>query len=86
MCYTGNCPYESYPHGRNEGCVCRKPRGEECYLEQDDNEDENEEINIYDENDDEDIKDDINGISENNIDEFDRELYEDDDEIDDEDD
>ena len=29
MCYCG-CSFEAYPHGPNEGCVCRKPRGYPC--------------------------------------------------------
>ena len=37
MCYI-NCPYESYPSGRNESCVCKKPKYEKCLLETEENE------------------------------------------------
>lgn len=43
MCYMG-CSWESYPRGPNEGCVCRLPRGYECPMNIDD-EDEIERIN-----------------------------------------
>jgi len=33
MCHTGQCPYESYPCGYNEGCVCKKPAGEPCWMD-----------------------------------------------------
>ena len=30
MCYTGECLYETYPHGYSEGCVCVLPKGGVC--------------------------------------------------------
>jgi hypothetical protein len=30
MCYSGQCRHESYPRGRNEGCVCKKHPNEDC--------------------------------------------------------
>ena len=38
MCYTGSCCWESYPRGYNEGCVCKLPRGYECPMTIDDEE------------------------------------------------
>ena len=37
MCYMG-CAFERYPHGPNEGCVCKLPRGYECPMTIDDEE------------------------------------------------
>ena len=34
MCYTGRCPYETYPQGYNEDCVCVCPKGGECLLDE----------------------------------------------------
>jgi len=43
MCYCG-CQFEAYPHGPNEGCVCRRPKWiDKCPDEYDEDEDENEE-------------------------------------------
>ena len=36
MCYI-NCPYETYPNGRNEGCICKKKKYDKCLLETDEN-------------------------------------------------
>ncbi len=37
MCYCG-CRFERYPHGYNEGCVCKKPSGYPCPSDVDDEE------------------------------------------------
>lgn len=34
MCYCG-CPYESYPYGMHEVCICKLPRGTCCPIDRD---------------------------------------------------
>lgn len=58
MCYCG-CSWEKYPHGPNEGCVCRKPDDEICPYDEEEV-DEDEEFEDEDEEDEEEDTEDDN--------------------------